>query len=99
MQAEIAGNALGTIPALEPRPALEDYLPLVRFLAESIQGAPRQDVDIDDLYAAGLAGLWEAHATFGRQRNLLFVNHAQLNIQTAIQDYVRGRHESASGTD
>jgi hypothetical protein len=36
---------LGTNIASEPKTALEDYLPLVRFLAESIQIGLRQESD------------------------------------------------------
>jgi DNA-directed RNA polymerase specialized sigma subunit len=89
MQAEIITIASGSNRESEPRRTLEDYLPLVRFLAESIQGGSRLEEDIDDLYAAGIAGLREAFATFKPVGRLRFETYAQLCVLAAIVDYAR----------
>jgi DNA-directed RNA polymerase specialized sigma subunit len=99
MQTEITTSASRTNDPFEPKLALEDYLPLVRFLAESIQVGPLKDADIDDLYAVGLEGLREAYASFEPGRNVRFVNYAQMIVRTAIEDYARHRWDSANETD
>jgi RNA polymerase sigma factor for flagellar operon FliA len=76
-------------PTVDPKGALHEYLPMIRMLARRIhRGLPR-NVEIDDLYAAGLVGLWEAYGKFDPSKNVRFATFAQFRIQGAILDSLR----------
>jgi RNA polymerase sigma factor for flagellar operon FliA len=68
---------------------LIDYLPMVRFQAKRIHGRLPRNIEIDDLYAAGLVGLWEAYAKFDPGKDVRFSTFAQFRVRGAILDSLR----------
>ena len=76
-------------PAQKPEKPLLDYLPLVRILALQIHGRLPRNVEIDDLYSAGLVGLIEAFAKYDPTKKVPFVAFAQFRIRGAILDSLR----------
>lgn len=69
---------------------LEEYLPLVKFIAGRLAiGLPRS-VEIDDLINAGVVGLIEAYRHFDTGKGVKFETYASLRIRGAILDELRG---------
>jgi RNA polymerase sigma factor FliA len=73
----------------EPKWTLHDYLPMIRMLARKIHRRLPPNVEIDDLYAAGLVGLWEAYGKFDPAMNVPFNSFAQFRVNGAILDSLR----------
>jgi RNA polymerase sigma factor for flagellar operon FliA len=69
---------------------LEDYLPLVKYIAGRLAiGLPRS-VEIDDLINAGVVGLIEAYHNFDTSKGAKFETYASLRVRGAILDELRG---------
>jgi len=69
---------------------LEDYLPLVKYIAGRLAiGLPRS-VEMDDLINAGVIGLIEAHHNFDSGKGVKFETYASLRIRGSILDELRG---------
>jgi RNA polymerase sigma factor FliA len=62
---------------------------MVRFLAMQILRRLPQNLDIDDLYSAGVIGLIEAAAKFNPAKKVKFLSYAQFRIRGAILDSLR----------
>jgi RNA polymerase sigma factor for flagellar operon FliA len=69
--------------------ALLKHLPMVRFMARRIQGRLPRNVEIDDLFSAGLLGLMEASAKFSPEKKVGFGGYAQFRVRGAILDSLR----------
>ena len=77
----------------EPKKAepgqLEEYLPLVKFIAGRLAiGLPRS-VEVDDLINAGVVGLIEAYHNFDLSKGVKFETYASLRIRGSILDELR----------
>ncbi len=69
---------------------LEDYLPLVKYIAGRLAiGLPRS-VEMDDLINAGVVGLIEAYHNFDVSKGVKFETYASLRIRGSILDELRG---------
>ena len=69
---------------------LEDYLPLVKYIAGRLAiGLPRS-VEMDDLINAGVVGLIEAYHNFDEGKGVKFETYASLRVRGAILDELRG---------
>lgn len=68
---------------------LREYLPMVRFVARNIHRRIPKNLDIEDLYAAGLLGLWDAYAKFNPSKSVRFASYAQFRVRGAILDSLR----------
>jgi len=81
------------LPRPNPKPESEQgllkHLPMVRFLARKIHRRLPQNLDINDLYSAGVIGLIEANAKFDSTKNVGFLSFAQFRIRGAILDSLR----------
>ncbi|MEE3040986.1 MAG: FliA/WhiG family RNA polymerase sigma factor [Candidatus Latescibacterota bacterium] len=72
------------------RGPLEDYLPLVKYIAGRLAiGLPRS-VEMDDLINAGVVGLIEAYSNFNVEKGVKFETYASLRIRGSILDELRG---------
>lgn len=72
------------------RGPLENYLPLVKFIAGRLaMGLPRS-VEMDDLINAGVVGLIEAYRNFDVEKGVKFETYASLRVRGAILDELRG---------
>ena len=74
----------------KPDGQLEDYLPLVKYIAGRLAiGLPRS-VELDDLINAGVVGLIEAYNNFDIGKGVKFETYASLRIRGSILDELRG---------
>ena len=68
---------------------LEDYLPLVKFIAGRLEiGLPRS-VEAGDLINAGVVGLIEAYRNFDTSKGVKFETYASLRVRGSILDELR----------
>ena len=71
------------------RGQVEDYLPLVKYIAGRLAiGLPRS-VEMNDLVDAGVVGLIEAYHNFDVEKGVKFETYASLRIRGAILDELR----------
>ena len=76
--------------AKAPSDSLEDYLPLVKYIAGRMAiGLPRS-VEMDDLINAGVVGLIDAHRNFDAAKGVKFETYASLRVRGSILDELRG---------
>jgi RNA polymerase sigma factor for flagellar operon FliA len=74
---------------IEQQP-LEEYLPLVKYIAGRLAiGLPRS-VEMNDLVNAGVVGLIEAYHNFDVAKGVKFETYASLRIRGSILDELRG---------
>ena len=74
---------------LDSERTLFKHLPLVRFLAQRIHSRLPRNIDLEDLYSAGMLGLIDACAKFDPIRNIKFASFASFRIRGAILDSLR----------
>ncbi len=68
---------------------MEHYLHLVRYTAERVHQKLPSEVDVDDLYSAGLFGLMDAIDAFDLSRGVKFETYCTQRIRGAIYDELR----------
>ena len=68
---------------------IERYIPCARAMAERTKAKLPENVDINDLYSAGLLGLMDAVNTFEPERGIRFETYCSLRIRGAILDDLR----------
>jgi RNA polymerase sigma factor for flagellar operon FliA len=80
------GTQSGTI---ERDTLIEDYIPLVKYLAQRISLKLPNHVEIDDLINSGIIGLIDAIEKFDQSRGIQFKTYAEFRIRGAIFDGLR----------
>ena len=74
----------------ESRDALiEEYIPLVKYLAQRIAVKLPSHVELDDLINSGIIGLVDAIEKFDRSRGIKFKTYAEFRIRGSIFDGLR----------
>jgi RNA polymerase sigma factor FliA len=68
---------------------LEEYLPLVKYIAGRIAIGLPKSVELDDLINAGVVGLIEAYNNFDMSKGVKFESYASMRIRGAILDELR----------
>ncbi len=68
---------------------IENYLPLVRYIAERVLVKLPQNVELDDLYSAGIFGLMDAVEGYDLERGVKFETYCTTRIRGAILDALR----------
>lgn len=68
---------------------IERYLPLVRYIAERILVKLPQNVELDDLYSAGIFGLMDAVDGYDLERGVKFETYCTTRIRGSILDALR----------
>src|ERR1700722_8837346 len=68
---------------------IERYLHLVRYQAERVHIKLPEEVEIDDLFSAGIFGLMDAIAAFDLERGIKFETYSAPRIRGAILDELR----------
>ena len=77
-------------PTLEIRNVLmEHYLQLVRYTAERVHQKLPSEVDVDDLYSAGLFGLMQAIDAYKLELGFKFETYCTQRVRGAIYDELR----------
>jgi RNA polymerase sigma factor FliA len=85
---DLAAGASLVYPS-EQKSTLLKHMSMVRLVARSIYKRLPQNVDIEDLFSAGLLGLMEAAAKFDPSKNIAFASYAQFRVRGAILDSLR----------
>ena len=68
---------------------VEQYLPLVRYIAERILIKLPQNIEVEDLYSAGIFGLMDAIDGYDLERGVKFETYCTTRIRGAILDSLR----------
>ncbi|MCI0651890.1 MAG: FliA/WhiG family RNA polymerase sigma factor [Planctomycetes bacterium] len=68
---------------------IENYLPLVRYIAERVLAKLPQNVELDDLYSAGIFGLMDAVDGYDLERGVKFETYCTTRIRGSILDALR----------
>ncbi|MCE9584334.1 MAG: FliA/WhiG family RNA polymerase sigma factor [Planctomycetes bacterium] len=68
---------------------IEQYLPIVRYVAERLMSKLPQNVEVEDLTSAGIFGLMDAVDKFEPERNIKFETYCTNRIRGAILDELR----------
>lgn len=68
---------------------IEEYLPLVEFLAQRLRLKLPGHVDLDDLVHSGILGLIDAIEKFDASRGIKFKTYAEFRIRGSILDALR----------
>ncbi len=68
---------------------IEQYLPIVRYVAERLLSKLPQNVELEDLASAGIFGLMDAVDKFEPERNIKFETYCTNRIRGAILDELR----------
>uniref|UniRef100_A0A832I2M3 FliA/WhiG family RNA polymerase sigma factor n=1 Tax=Eiseniibacteriota bacterium TaxID=2212470 RepID=A0A832I2M3_UNCEI len=93
-----AAPARATARPAQARPApvtyskdqlLHRFAPLVRHVVERVAATLPKTVDHEDLYAAGVLGLLDAHAKFDARKGVKFETYAVWRIKGAVLDQLR----------
>ena len=68
---------------------IENYLPLVKYIAERVLVKLPQNVELDDLYSAGIFGLMDAVDGYDLERGVKFETYCTTRIRGSILDALR----------
>jgi len=68
---------------------LQQQIPMVRFLARRFHRHLPPNVQMDDLFSAGLVGLMEAYAKFDPAKEIKFASYAYFRVRGAMLDSLR----------
>jgi len=70
---------------------IEQYAPLVKYIAQKISLRLPANIDIDDLLSAGVIGLMDAVKKYDPSRDNKFKTYAEFRIRGAILDELRAQ--------
>ena len=68
---------------------IEEYAPLVKYLAERLSARLPASIEVDDLINTGVLGLIDAIDKFVPDRGVKFKTYAEFRIRGAMLDYLR----------
>ncbi len=68
-----------------------DYAPLIKYIAQKIAARLPSNIDIDDLFSAGVIGLMDAIDKYDPSRDNKFKTYAEFRIRGAILDELRSQ--------
>ena len=68
----------------------ERYLPLIRWAADGLHKTLPKEVDVNDLYQAGIFGLIRAVERYDRRKGVKFETYSATPIRGAMLDHLRG---------
>jgi RNA polymerase sigma factor for flagellar operon FliA len=66
-----------------------DYAPLIKYIAQKIAARLPSNIDLDDLFSAGVIGLMDAIDKYDPSRENKFKTYAEFRIRGAILDELR----------
>jgi RNA polymerase sigma factor FliA len=66
-----------------------DYAPLIKYIAQKIAARLPSNIDLDDLFSAGVIGLMDAIDKYDPSRDNKFKTYAEFRIRGAILDELR----------
>jgi RNA polymerase sigma factor for flagellar operon FliA len=68
-----------------------DYAPLIKYIAQKIGARLPSNIDVDDLFSAGVIGLMDAIDKYDPSRDNKFKTYAEFRIRGAILDELRNQ--------
>ncbi len=68
---------------------IEEYAPLVKYIAERLSARLPASIDVEDLISTGVLGLIDAIDKFVPDRGVKFKTYAEFRIRGAMLDYLR----------
>jgi RNA polymerase sigma factor for flagellar operon FliA len=68
-----------------------DYAPLIKYIAQKIAARLPSNIDIDDLFSAGVIGLMDAIDKYDPSRDNKFKTYAEFRVRGAILDELRNQ--------
>jgi RNA polymerase sigma factor for flagellar operon FliA len=68
-----------------------DYAPLIKYIAQKIAARLPSNIDLDDLFSAGVIGLMDAIDKYDPGRDNKFKTYAEFRIRGAILDELRNQ--------
>lgn len=68
-----------------------DYAPLIKYIAQKIAARMPSNIDLDDLFSAGVIGLMDAIDKYDPSRDNKFKTYAEFRIRGAILDELRNQ--------
>ncbi|NBO37484.1 FliA/WhiG family RNA polymerase sigma factor [bacterium] len=68
-----------------------DYAPLIKYIAQKIAARLPSNIDLDDLFSAGVIGLMDAIDKYDPSRDNKFKTYAEFRIRGAILDELRNQ--------
>lgn len=80
-------------PANDPmrNQVIMDYAPLIKYIAQKIAARLPSNIDLDDLFSAGVIGLMDAIDKYDPGRDNKFKTYAEFRIRGAILDELRNQ--------
>ena len=88
-QFETQGSSKLTIE--ERKKLIEEYAPLIRFVAKKISIRLPANIDVDDLVSSGVIGLMDAIEKYDPTRDNKFKTYAEFRIRGSILDELRAQ--------
>lgn len=76
---------------------IEEYLPLVKYLASRISLGKTSLMEFDDLVSYGVIGLMDAISKFDESKGIKFSSYASIRIKGAIIDEIRKNRPISKG--
>lgn len=81
---------MGTLAVTkEKEHIIEEYLPLVKYIASRVSIGKTKVMDYDDLVSYGVIGLIDAISKFDESKGIKFSSYASIRIKGAIIDEIR----------
>lgn len=76
---------------------IQEYLPLVKYLASRISIGKSQMMEFDDLVSYGIIGLMDAISKFDESKGIKFSSYASIRIRGSIIDEIRKNRRISKG--
>jgi RNA polymerase sigma factor FliA len=79
------------LTAAEKSSLIEEYAPLIRFVAQKIAVRLPSNIELDDLISSGVIGLMDAIEKYDPTRDNKFKTYAEFRVRGAILDELRAQ--------
>lgn len=76
---------------------IEEYIPLVKYIASRISIGKNKVMDYEDLVSYGIIGLMDAMSKFDESKGIKFSSYASIRIKGAIIDEIRKSRPISKG--
>lgn len=90
-QSNAQSKALATTNDPMRNQVIMDYAPLIKYIAQKIAARLPSNIDLDDLFSAGVIGLMDAIDKYDPSRDNKFKTYAEFRIRGAILDELRNQ--------
>lgn len=88
---QVAGRIANQLTEEERKKLIEEYTPLIRFIAKKISIRLPANIDVEDLVSSGVIGLMDAIDKYDPTRDNKFKTYAEFRIRGSILDELRAQ--------